>query len=116
MDISPKQITIVTATVFIVSAITAVGYYEFNIFKSTNPLPTEYSEEIPYRSLYNADQVVNLPRYSEEFDEVGYDTNRYSGRDSMPNYDPFKRIAYNPTVGGTRCCNCQTRLRYTRRK
>jgi len=115
MDISPNQITIVTATVFIVSAITAIGYYEFNIFKSTNPLPNEYSEEIiPYRSSYNADQVVNLPQYSEEFDEVGYDANRYS--DSMPIYDPFKRIAYNPTVGGTRCCNCQTRLRYTRRK
>jgi hypothetical protein len=119
MNITTNQITLLTATVFIVAATTAVAYYEFkdvNEIIGWNPKFNPHNKPNDYRPTYNASESVHVPRYSEEFDRSGYDANRYARRDSMPSYDPFQRTSYKPTIGGTRCCNCQTRLRYTRRK
>lgn len=127
-----NQIGITAATVFVVAGVAAIAIK--GLSKPTKH-DNRYSEELDrprdprrfpvdeyiyglnpdYRSIYDADRKVEINRVSEEldFDRPGYNANRYARDPTIPDYDPFRN---KPFVGGTRCVNCHSRLRYTRRK
>jgi len=95
-----SQLGITVASVFVVSAVSAVI---FNLLNKERKPSIEYPEYRPsYEQRipnYDADQRVEF-KMEDEFE--GYDADRKAR-------DPKQ-------IGGTRCVNCHTRLRYTRRK
>jgi len=89
------QLGITAGSIFVVSAISAIV---FNVLKKK---PTNEP-----RQFYTDEYIYNLnPSYQPKYDADIDPT--------MPDYEPFKTNSYK---GGTRCMNCHTRLRYTRRK
>ena len=129
------QIGITAAVVLVVAAVSATALNSFS--KSTDsqysekyerlnrPIPRrfpidEYIYDLnpSYKSTYDADIRYDIPRVSDEldFDRPGYNADRKARDPTMPLYDPFRNTLYKPFVGGTRCVNCHSSLRYTRRK
>jgi len=100
------QIIITSVSVFVVSAASALLFNLLN--KPRNALYSEeYESGLDRPRRFPTDEYIyNLnPSYKPKYDADMDPT--------MQEYDPFRRTEYK---GGTRCMNCHTRLRYTRRK